>query len=466
MAPDLVRLNIEGGGKIEPSAAKSSAVATCSSWHISYRRPVVVNEPPPPPPCELVCVQCFRSLVNAIRPGSEPHAPSPDAQNNTTEQQHRRTSMVQGQMRVSVIGSQTENADSKSPYTMYRTAVNYRGQCYQRLLRYRQFRRFSKKLRVRDPIPVKSAFPKKQWTRKGSLRDDVVEARQVLLNEYMNEVVSKDLTDETEERLLKLLKVGKYDDTQRRKDDNDVPRKAPLVTRQSERPTVDVYHEMDRESAMNAEQSRSYGENSGYQRNPRSGATDTIGGVATIVNNSITFPQVTSNAETVTTEDDERSMDGDVDQVIVHAEPDPAHSHSGEHPTDEDEDEDELDARGRSSSAASVTPLPPKKLVDASPIRPSVVFPPARQAKKVNFHMDGKMDKAMSVMTINSPKAEEQGRISPTTLSPERKYRSQIEKRMSTIDDILASSSDGLAIPPEYHALAASVTARDRAGST
>jgi len=237
-----------------------------------------------------------------------------------------------------------------------------------------------------------------------------------------------------------------------------------LATRQSERPTVDVYHEMDHESAMNAEQSRSYGENSGYQCNPCSGATDTIGGVATIVNNSVTLPQVTSTAETVMTEDDERSLDGDVDQATVHAEPEPAYAHSDD-PVDEDEDEDELDARGRSSSAASVTPLPPKKFVDTSPIRPSVAFPPVRRAKKVVFQMDGKVDKAMSGMTIDSPTAEEQGRISPTTLSPERKYRSQIEKRMSTIDDILASSSDGLAIPPSFHALAASVTTRDRAGS-
>lgn len=64
---------------------------------------------------------------------------------------------------------------------VYRTAVNYRGQCYQRLLRYRQFLAFKKKLRVRDPVPVKSEFPKKEWTHQKSLQDDVVEARQVLV---------------------------------------------------------------------------------------------------------------------------------------------------------------------------------------------------------------------------------------------------------------------------------------------
>lgn len=65
---------------------------------------------------------------------------------------------------------------------VYRTAVNFRGQCYQRLIRFRQFYNFHKKLHLRDPsIARHIVFPSKEWTRNASLQEDVVEARQVLV---------------------------------------------------------------------------------------------------------------------------------------------------------------------------------------------------------------------------------------------------------------------------------------------
>jgi len=347
--------------------------------------------------------------------------------------------MVQGQLRVAVIGTQTENADSKNPFTVYRTTVNYRGQCYQRLLRYRQFLAFKKKLRVRDPVPVKSEFPKKEWTRQTSLQDDVVEARQVLLNEYMREVVDKELTVESEEHLLRLLKVGKYDADERRRD--TAPQKMPLGSRQGERPTVDVHQEMDHESAEKAEQHLELGQATAQRMN-RNGATDTIGGSAMIVNTPVVFPQVTSIAETVLTEDEESTVEERA-SVQDHDDDD----------NDDDDDDDDDDARGRSSSAASVTPYS-KMHLDHPPVRSSVSVP-VHRAKKVKFHADGKID------TTNPAKE------SSPTLSPERKYRDQIEKKISSIEDILSDydSKDGLVVPPEYRSSSSSVTTQDRAGS-
>lgn len=65
---------------------------------------------------------------------------------------------------------------------VYRTAVNYRGECAQRLIRYRQFRWFHKHLEARDRAALRDAvFPEKKWTRGVSLQHEVVEARQVLV---------------------------------------------------------------------------------------------------------------------------------------------------------------------------------------------------------------------------------------------------------------------------------------------
>ncbi|RLN44814.1 hypothetical protein BBJ28_00011583 [Nothophytophthora sp. Chile5] len=115
--------------------------------------------------------------------------------------------MVAGQLRVAVIGSQTQHADTPLAYTLYRTAVNYRGVCHHRLIRYRHFLAFAKK--VKPPVRLKLP-PKIWWSRKASLHPETVEARQVLLNEFMQQVCTKQLTPKSEERLMRLLHIGDY----------------------------------------------------------------------------------------------------------------------------------------------------------------------------------------------------------------------------------------------------------------
>ncbi|KAG7399689.1 hypothetical protein PHYBOEH_008196 [Phytophthora boehmeriae] len=123
--------------------------------------------------------------------------------------------MVNGQLRVAVIGSQTRHKESpKQAYTVYRTSVNHRGLCYHRLIRYRQFMAFAKKLKLAaDEEPIQAKLPPKiWWSRKASLKAETVEARQVLLNEYMQQVCARRMTAKSEERLMQLLKIGDYAD--------------------------------------------------------------------------------------------------------------------------------------------------------------------------------------------------------------------------------------------------------------
>ncbi|RMX64561.1 hypothetical protein DD238_005543 [Peronospora effusa] len=118
-----------------------------------------------------------------------------------------------GQLRVSVIGSETRHPE-KPPltYTVYRTSVNYQGICYHRLIRFRHFWSFAKHLKLAPnaaPISVKLP-PKIWWSRQVSLQSETVEARQVLLNEFMQQVSTRPLTPRSKERLLKLLQVGEF----------------------------------------------------------------------------------------------------------------------------------------------------------------------------------------------------------------------------------------------------------------
>uniref|UniRef100_M4BVY2 PX domain-containing protein n=1 Tax=Hyaloperonospora arabidopsidis (strain Emoy2) TaxID=559515 RepID=M4BVY2_HYAAE len=117
-----------------------------------------------------------------------------------------------GKLRVAIIGSQTRHPDTPMTYTVYRTSVNYQGLCYHRLIRYRQFRYFAKHLELSsDSAPISAKFPPKiWWSRKASIRPEVVEVRQVLLNEFMQQVCTRPLTTQSKERLLKMLQVGKF----------------------------------------------------------------------------------------------------------------------------------------------------------------------------------------------------------------------------------------------------------------
>ncbi|KAF1777612.1 Phox homologous domain [Phytophthora cactorum] len=96
---------------------------------------------------------------------------------------------MSGQLRVAVIGSQTRHPDTPLAYTVYRTSVNYEGLCYHRLIRFRYFSHFGKRLKLAPHAPRVSVKlpPKIWWSRKASLQPETVEARQVLLNEYMQQ---------------------------------------------------------------------------------------------------------------------------------------------------------------------------------------------------------------------------------------------------------------------------------------
>uniref|UniRef100_A0AAV1TWL3 PX domain-containing protein n=1 Tax=Peronospora matthiolae TaxID=2874970 RepID=A0AAV1TWL3_9STRA len=117
-----------------------------------------------------------------------------------------------GKLRVAIIGSQTRYPDTPMAYTVYRTSVNYQGLCYHRLIRYRQFRYFAKHLKLSsDSAPISAKFPPKiWWSHKASVRPEIVEVRQILLNEFMQQVCTRSLTAQSKERLLKMLQVGKF----------------------------------------------------------------------------------------------------------------------------------------------------------------------------------------------------------------------------------------------------------------
>jgi len=344
--------------------------------------------------------------------------------------------MVQGQLRVAVIGAQTQSDGKKPPYTVYRTVVNFHGQCYQRLLRYREFHKFNDKLRLRHKVSKNTpeiVFPKREWTRKLSLEEDVIEARQVLLNEYMNQVTQNELTPGCYDRLLRLLKVGDYDVETK---GHPAPHKSPHSGGKGERPTVDVLRDMENEEADDKiQQYRKQQDEAAKSRRENGGApTDRIGGAAMIVNTSAVYRAATSNAETVLTED-ECSMDERQEDT--------------EDPLS-DEQEDEF--QGRASMAPSSAMIPNKHFGRRSQLR-SAVSAPTQRAKKVKF----------VTVEDENPAAEERHM---GDLSPERKYGPKIKKQISNIDSILSeySSADGHAIPPEFHSESA-ILARNRAES-
>ncbi|KAF1774757.1 GAF domain-like [Phytophthora cactorum] len=87
-----------------------------------------------------------------------------------------------------------------------------RGAVLPPLIRFRYFSHFGKRLKLAPHAPRVSVKlpPKIWWSRKASLQPETVEARQVLLNEYMQQVCTRPLTPRSQERLMKLLQVGDY----------------------------------------------------------------------------------------------------------------------------------------------------------------------------------------------------------------------------------------------------------------
>ncbi|KAJ0406274.1 hypothetical protein P43SY_007062 [Pythium insidiosum] len=194
-------------------------------------------------------------------------------------------------LRVAVIGTETAGPETAHPFTVYRTVVSYGNECYERLLRYRDFHAFRNKLKLRDGKPMETRFPKKTWRK--TLDEDIVEERQVLLNEFMREICRRQLTKSSSDALMRLLKIGKYEDHVGRISDTVAK---PSLLKHS-RSTMDVLHEV--EEADEEEEDKV--------------TTDMppsmVSSTSTLVATSCVFPSVTSNAETILVEDEQSAAE-------------------------------------------------------------------------------------------------------------------------------------------------------------
>ncbi|KAL0587647.1 hypothetical protein ABG067_002666 [Albugo candida] len=91
---------------------------------------------------------------------------------------------------------------------VYRTIVTYQSHFYERLIRYRDFKSFHHRLYLRNGKKLKTQFPRQGWWFWSKETKDVIQARQVLLNEYMHEVCRSDLSDMTKKALVHLLSLN------------------------------------------------------------------------------------------------------------------------------------------------------------------------------------------------------------------------------------------------------------------
>lgn len=254
------------------------------------------------------------------------------------------------------------------------------------------------------------------------------------LNEYMNQVTKTELTPGCYDRLLRLLKVGDYDTETK---GYPVPRKGPAAdVKEADRSTVDVLRDQENEEADDrVEQFRKRQDEVAKSRRENGGATtDRIGGVATIVNTSVMYRSVASNADTVLTED-ERSANERQPQ------------------SDEDELEDELYSQ---DSMASLSVQSQQKF--AKPELHAGMSAPIQRVKKVQFQSPEQ--------DHNSPAPTASDVKQPNDLSPERKYGPKVQKQLSHIEDMFTELEmlDGHLLPSEFHSSNA-ILARNRAES-
>nr|CCA22085.1 conserved hypothetical protein [Albugo laibachii Nc14] len=106
---------------------------------------------------------------------------------------------------VAVVG--WERTQGRRSFVVYRTIITYQSQFYERLIRYRDFRSFHHKVFLRDGKKLSTKFPRQGWWFWSKETKDVIQARQVLLNEYMHEVCRSDLSIMTKEALVHLLSL-------------------------------------------------------------------------------------------------------------------------------------------------------------------------------------------------------------------------------------------------------------------
>lgn len=330
-------------------------------------------------------------------------------------------------LRVAVIGAQTAAPESAKPYTVYRTVVTFEGQCYERLLRYSQFLWFYKNLKFQDKSKVKVAFPKKKWSRKGSLEDDVIEERQVKLNEIMKEMGRKELTPQSEQCLMKLLKIGKFDDGTGRVSDFSMMR--PLTS----------YPKSERSGALEA-----VPEEDESDRN-RSKSTNQVEASSTLVVSSLEVP--TSNATTVLT-DEERSVVGSQPRAVDVGHEDAVMAQAAV-TSDARAAAGSKNADSRNSqsgcgckSTSSITPSQSAgKVLNRPPVQASQSLPAPYHAKQTELagSVPTRANAPTAVLTTNESSQFGQA-IFDRTLSPEKKYRDRISTQLSMISRLLSEA--------------------------
>ncbi|DAZ93409.1 TPA: hypothetical protein N0F65_011729, partial [Lagenidium giganteum] len=200
------------GAACAEKAAVRKASARVRHNNSSNSISIIINDTPPGNnPANIPVREWIRRLCARSAGRTRKSHPSSSSSNNNNSSTHN---MMPGEVRVAVIGCETATDEARqSPYTIYRTVVTYRGECYQRTLRYRQFRGFYRQLRSSCRNAVKAPFPAAKWTRKASLSPEVVEERRVMLDEFMKSVCGKELPPAAFEQLLQLLQVGKFGDS-------------------------------------------------------------------------------------------------------------------------------------------------------------------------------------------------------------------------------------------------------------
>ncbi|TYZ61839.1 hypothetical protein PybrP1_000951 [[Pythium] brassicae (nom. inval.)] len=321
--------------------------------------------------------------------------------------------MVLGQLRVAVIGAETHNDGVNKPYTVFRTVVNFRGQCYQRLIRYRQFNWFHKRLHLRNKADAKAiVFPSREWTRNASLQEDVVEARQVLLNEYMDKVTTCELTPGCYDRLLRLLKVGDYDVEPPQ--GHPAPQKTSMAAMKSSYNSVDFHRDPGHEDAIASaiEQQQRRNRASGKSNRSANGATDQISaGMATIVNSSVVYRSMTSTADTTLTDEEQP-------------------------PSTDGESSDEQDSLRSRSSLVAPSAYAQHFVEDRPKLRSSMSVP-VRRVKKVKFSDDSKRSRGSSLL---SPEDHRDSDVTDDA-SPEKKLRRKGESQSSRAEGMQARCS-------------------------
>lgn len=248
----------------------------------------------------------------------------------------------------------------------------------------------------------------------------------------MDSVTTYELTPGCYDRLLRLLKVGDYDTEPAR--GHPAPHKPMLASMHSERSEVDAVPARPEDEVVDKLEQQEQRRHAGGSANPAraaQGATDHIGGVSTLVNTSVVFRSAPSSAETVLTDDDERGMLTSGSIVTDDEQPQ----------TDDDDDLTDESFRVARVVASDKAQRPNLR---------SSASTPTQRVKKVQFHVrtgDGSSTPKRAVRA-RAPEADTGGDI-----SPERKYRSRIEKQMSNIETMLSryNGSDGkLIVPPEF----------------